>query len=296
MNSFSIAQLAQFSGIKAHTIRIWERRYNALSPKRSQGNTRYYDGDQLRRLLNIASLHHLRFKLPELSAMPDEELFRLVRDQIDFQPSGYYEYYVSQLIAAGLSFDEPHFDKVLNHCLISYGVEETYEKIVYPVLNRVGMMWSCDEIPPAHEHFISNLIRQKLLVAVDALPFPKAGGETWMLFLPEDELHETGLLFANFLVRQAGRRVIYLGSNLPLPSLEEALQTAGASHLLLFFVRNDSQENFQAYLDELKMRCPTQKILVCGDGSVFDGLKGGKNFRFITGIEAFKKELKQTKN
>lgn len=296
MNVFSIAQLARFSGIKAHTIRMWERRYNALSPRRSQGNTRYYDGDQLRRLLNIASLHSLDFKLPELAAMADEDLFRLVREQMGPHDAGYYEYYISRLVAAGLSFDEPGFDKVLDHCIIRYGVGETYENIMYPMLNRVGLMWSCDEIPPAHEHFISNLIRQKLLVAVDALPFPEAGGETWLLFLPEDELHETSLLFAHFLVRQSGRKAVYLGSNLPLPSLQESLKAVKPTHLLLFFVRKDSRENRQAYLDELKKQCPGETILVCGDESRFEGLIPEDNFRFITSVEGLKEEFKQTKN
>jgi len=295
MNTFSIAQLARYSGVKAHTIRMWERRYNALSPRRSEGNTRSYDGDQLRRLLNIASLHSLNFKLPELAALPDEDLFRMVREEMSRQNGGYYEYYISQLVAAGLSFDEPGFDKVLDHCIIRYGIEETYENIMYPLLNRIGLMWSCDEIPPAQEHFISNLVRQKLLVAIDALPFPKTEDETWLLFLPEDELHETGLLFANYLIRKSGRRTVYLGGNLPMQSLQQALKNVRPSHLLLFFVMNDLQENRQAYLDELKKLCPRETILLCGDQSRFEGLTPEVNFRFLPSVEGLMEELKQTK-
>lgn len=275
---------------------MWERRYNALSPRRSEGNTRHYDGDQLRRLLNIASLHSLNFKLPELAAMADEDLFRLVREQMRQQDEGNYEYYISQLVAAGLSFDEPGFDKVLDHCIIRYGVGETYKNIMYPLLNRVGLMWSCDEIPPAQEHFISNLIRQKLLMAIDALPFPKTDNETWLLFLPEEELHETGLLFAHFLVRQSGRKAVYLGSNLPLPSLRESIKAIKPTHLLLFFVMKDSQENRQAYLSELKKCCPRETILVCGDQSRFEGLVPSDNFRFLDSVEGLKEEFKQTKD
>src|SRR5687767_7176712 len=139
MNLFSISQLSRFSGIKPHTIRMWEQRYGALQPTRSEGNTRYYDGNQLRRLLNIVSLTDSDYKVSELCRMPDKKLNNLIQELN--KPSGTpgpEEYFISQLIVAGISYDENHFDKIFSHCIMRFGVKETYIRVIYPMLNRTG--------------------------------------------------------------------------------------------------------------------------------------------------------------
>src|SRR5690606_2384786 len=138
MDEFSISQLAQFSGIKAHTIRIWEQRYNALRPGRTAGNTRYYNNMQLRRLLNIVSLLEVGYKISELAALPDPTLFGMIKYHLIMpQLHGPAEYYISQMISAGLDFNEAHFEKIFSHCLLKYGMKETYVQIIYRVLLRM---------------------------------------------------------------------------------------------------------------------------------------------------------------
>src|SRR5664279_4349134 len=173
MESFSVSDLANYSGIKPHTIRIWEKRYHALKPNRSQGNTRYYDSAQLKRLLNISSLLHSDYKVSALCAMPDEKLQALGRKNLQSNTTDQKEYFVTQLISAALTYDESDFVKIFSHCLLRYGLKDAYLLVLYPVLIRIGLMWLNDSLPTSSEHFISNLIRQKLFTAIDSLPAPK---------------------------------------------------------------------------------------------------------------------------
>ena len=277
MNLFSISQLSQFSGIKAHTIRMWEQRYNALKPNRSEGNTRYYDNLQLRRLLNIVSLMDSGYKVSELSVMSDKKLFTLLEEQQGNATSNDKEdFYISQLIAAGMSYDEQHFEKIFSHCLLRFGLKNAYIHVLYPLLLRIGLMWASNSIPPAQEHFISNIIRQKLFTAIDSLPPPASTAETWVLFLPENEFHEIGLLFAHYVVRLSGRKSIYLGANLPLDSLNNSLKDIKPDKLLLFLVRHNLPEESQQFLDTLRTFSPIKIIYLVGSKNLVGSLKMGK--------------------
>ena len=291
MNSFSISQLAQFSGVKAHTIRIWEQRYNALKPNRTEGNTRYYDNEQLRRLLNIVSLADLDYKVSELCTMPDKKLFKLIEKLNAANVDKSYEYFISNLISAGINYDEPGFEKIFSHCILRYGMKEAYLKIIYPMLVRMGLMWSADTIPPAHEHFISNLLRQKFLTAIDSLPLAKPQSDSWLLFLPENEFHEMGLLFASYLLRVSGKKVIYLGCNLPFQSLEMILKNASPNNLLLFFVHHNLPDDTQEYLNNLSSQFKGKNIFVASDQKLTSQLKKRNNIRFLHSVEDLERKL-----
>ena len=283
MNYFSISQLARYSGIKPHTIRMWEQRYNALTPNRSEGNTRYYDNQQLRRLLNIASLLESDYKVSELCSMPDKKLFSLVEELPGkAADSRVNEFFVLQLIGAGMNYDEVNFDKIFSHCLLKYGINETYLKVIYPMLHRVGIMWTTNALEPAAEHFISNLVRQKLFTVIDSLPAAKTTEDSWLLFLPENEFHEIGLLFANFLIRQSGRKVIYLGANVPLESLFVAVKETSSQNVLLFLAHNDLPGVTQDYLNDLSLFFGDKKIYVAGDSSFFKEIKTGENIHWLS--------------
>ena len=277
MNLFSISQLSQFSGIKAHTIRMWEQRYNALKPNRSEGNTRYYDNLQLRRLLNIVSLMNSGYKVSELGVMSDKKLFTLLEQQQGKVESDDPEdFYISQLIAAGMSYDEQHFEKIFSHCLLRFGLKNAYIHVLYPLLARIGLMWASNSIPPAQEHFISNIIRQKLFTAIDSLPPPATTAETWLLFLPENEFHEIGLLFAHYVIRISGRKSVYLGANLPLDSLNDSSKDIKPDKLLLFLVRHNLPEESQQFLDTLRTFSPIKIIYLVGSKNLIGSLKTGK--------------------
>lgn len=293
MDLFSISQLSRYSGIKPHTIRIWEQRYNALKPNRSEGNTRYYDNTQLRRLLNIVSLTGADQKPSELCKMSDKKLFDLiyasVQQKVDVTDRS--EYYISQLLAAGVSFDELHFEKIFSNCLVRYGLREAYTKVIYPMLERIGLFWSCDRMPPANEHFMSNILRQKFFTAIDALPPAKDRENKWLLFLREGEFHEIGLLLANYLIRLSGQLVIYLGGDVPFPSLEKAIKDTRPANLLFFVVHHELPEHLQDYLNSLVNSFTGKKIYVSGNTNVIQQLIPGKKIQWLKSIEDLEQEL-----
>lgn len=268
MNNFTISQLAQFSGVKAHTIRIWEQRYRALEPQRSEGNTRYYTDEQLRRLLNLVSLMDSGRRISDLAALKDRELFELLKQQLpkdelrtELPDKGFF---ISQLVAAGMSYDAPGFEKILTHCLLRFGMTHTYTEVIYPMLSRIGLLWASNELPPAQEHFISNLLRQKLFTAIDSLPLPPSDAPSWLLFLPENEFHELGLLMTDYLLKLKGQRSLYLGPNVPLPSVAAAAESWGPQQLLFFMVHRDAPESVGAYLQNLRECIPGPlPVLVC---------------------------------
>ncbi|HLT06630.1 MAG TPA: MerR family transcriptional regulator [Cyclobacteriaceae bacterium] len=283
MDQFSISQLAQFSGIKAHTIRMWEQRYHALKPYRTEGNTRYYDNNQLRRLLNIVSLLNEGYKVSELCRLSDEELIvrlkQLVHDKLPRNPE---EYYVSQLVAAGMNYDEGHFEKIFSHCLLRMGLKESYDRVLYPLIHRMGLLWTQNDFLPGYEHFISNMLRQKFWTAIDSLPPSEEQNDGWLLFLPENEYHELGLLYAHYVIRSTGRRSIYLGANLPLDSVSTSIPQAKPANLLLFLVHNEVPEWAQSYVDQLTLRFPHTNIYISGKPELLGKLVIEKPIYWLT--------------
>lgn len=294
MNQFSISQLSQFSGVKAHTIRIWEQRYNALQPQRSEGNTRYYDGAQLRRLLNIVSLSKTRQKISRLCTMTDEELFSLLKEYfLIAEEQNDYDYFVNRLIASGMSYDEDGFARLFSHCLLRFGLESSYKNIIYPMLNRVGLMWSSDTMPPSQEHYITNLVRQKLFTSIDAMASEGEEASKWLLFLPENEFHEIGLLFASYLLKSKGNKVIYLGANVPLSSVKDGLEDTGADNLLLFLVHQDLPENVSHYLEELSEIGENKKVFVACSSELTGKVSSKNTFTWLHSVEDLEKEFER---
>lgn len=293
MNLFSISQLSRYSGIKPHTIRIWEQRYNALKPDRSEGNTRYYDNAQLRRLLNIVSLMGNEYKVSQLCEMPDKKLFAMITEKVQtsIKITERAEYFISQLIAAGMSYDEQHFEKILSSCIVRYGMKDAYIEVFYPMLVRIGLMWSDDSIPPANEHFVSNLLRQKLFTAIDSLPPAKASADKWLLFLQEDEFHEIGLLVASYLLRLSGRQVIYLGSDVPLSSLIMAIKSTKPQYLLFFLVHYDLPEVIEKYFEKLTNSFNGKKIFVSANTRLINDVKTGKKIHWLKSVEELENEI-----
>lgn len=287
MNLFSISDLQQFSGVKAHTIRIWEQRYKALKPMRTEGNTRYYNGFQLRRLLNIVSLINDEHKVSELCTMSDENLNNLIEIQFAKNDTSDYaiEYLISQCIAASLEFNEDKFDKFFSNAVIRYGIRGTYVKIIYPTLVRLGIMWVKNDLPPAQEHFVTNLMRQKFYTAIDTLPPSTKPEKSWLLFLLEDEFHEIGLLFANYLLRKAGHKVFYLGSNVPFTSIESAVEALNPERLLLFMVRKNDSENDLNTISQLERSFPAQTIYLATANARLNELERSKKVIRLSSVE-----------
>lgn len=294
MDQFSISQLSQFSGVKPHTIRIWEQRYNALQPQRSEGNTRYYDGAQLRRLLNIVSLSKTRLKISQLCTKTDEELFALIKEYSPIaDEQNDYDYFVNRLVSSGMCYDEIAFTRLFSHCLLRFGLETTYSMIIYPMLIRVGLMWSSNTMPPSQEHYITNLIRQKLFTSIDAITAESGESEKWLLFLPENEFHEIGLLFAAYLLKSKGKQVVYLGGNVPLSSVNDCLKDTGADNLLLFLVHKDLPENVSTYLEELSELEKTSNTYIACSKELTDSISLKTSFKFLHSVDDLEKEIER---
>lgn len=290
---YSISELEQLSGVQSHTIRIWEQRYNALKPMRTEGNTRFYDDTQLKKLLNIVSLNQSGLKISKICSLSDEEINHLIENEVQSVLSkAKFEYFITQLLKHGLSYDEFSFDKLLSTCVLNFGIVESYKNIMYPILVRLGLMWRKDDICPAQEHFLSNIIRRKIYKAIDDLPTLEDSNDSWLLFLPEDEDHEIGLLFANYILKAQGKKVIFLGAKVPLESVKKVLLQNNINNILFFMVRLRAIKVAQKYIEELQEICSSSKIHFAGNSQIIDQLTLGKNISRIDSLEEFESQIK----
>lgn len=261
MSTYSIKDLEQLSGIKAHTLRIWEQRHNLLSPKRTETNIRYYDDDDLKLILNVALLNDNGFKISKIAVMSGAEIKQNVIQLTDRSLT--HDDQIHALTICMIEMDEERFDKVLSTYIIKIGFEQTMLNIIYPFMSKIGVLWQTGAINPAQEHFISNLIRQKLIVAIDGQIY-KNGGKKFLLFLPEAELHEISLLFAAYLIKLKGHKVIYLGQNTPNEDLLTVYRLHQPDFLMTVITTSPSSENIQEYINLLSERFSQSKILLTG--------------------------------
>ncbi len=287
MITYSIADLENLTGIKAHTIRIWEKRYNVIEPSRTPTNIRYYSNDDMRKLINIAALMNAGMKISKISKLSPDELNEAVNNKLNEgkEDDVVAESYVSQLINAGLDFNEPSFDKLFSSAIMKYGIKDAYIKVLIPVLHRVGLLWTTDKLNPAQEHFISSLVKQKLFAAIDALPHAETNQKPIILFLPDFDDHEIGLLMANFILRQAGRKVIYLGQKVPMVNVMDTVNECHPSQLLFFLIQTRPTEFLQSYIDHLSDELKSLQIFIAGNKQLIESLTLPKNFQAITDPE-----------
>lgn len=261
MSTYSIKDLEQLSGIKAHTLRIWEQRYNLLNPKRTDTNIRFYDDDDLKLILNVALLNDNGYKISKIASMDQEEMRAEVMKLTDRTLT--HDDQIHALTICMIEMDEERFDKVLSTNILKLGFEQTMMNIVYPFMSKIGVLWQTGAINPAHEHFISNLVRQKLIVAIDG-QVPTGVGKKFLLFLPEGELHEISLLFASYLIKSKGNKVVYLGQNTPHDDLMTVYKIHEPDYMLAVITTSPSSENAQEYLNKLSADFPKPQILVTG--------------------------------
>lgn len=264
VNKFSISDLEQFSGIKAHTIRIWENRYSALQPKRSEGNIRFYDNTQLQRLLNIVNLQKLGLKISSLCLSDDETLHKLIeKNIINKDEEGEYLRRQNELLMAGLCFDNIEFEK---HCIANendYGLIANYTNILLPLLQRIGIMWNISNISIAQEHFISHHIRRRLYISLSQIQSTQGENtKNWVLFLPEDEYHDIGLLMSAYFLTINGCNVVYLGATTPLSVVKELTRNIRIDNILTFWVHNDDKDVFLNYINEMHSIFEEHKIFI----------------------------------
>lgn len=263
MISYSIKDLEKITGIKAHTIRIWEKRYGIVKPSRTQTNIRQYSDGDLRRLMNVAVLNKFGFKISNICSMTDDEIngqmIGLTLQDVD------NDHIVDSLVMAVIGMDEQGFEKIISSSIMKNGFENTFDTLLQRFLERTGVLWQTGAISPAQEHFASNLIRQKLILAIDRQQEAKTGSKTFLLFLPENEYHELALLYFQFLLRKFGHQVIYLGQNVPIANLEGIQSKRPVDFLLTSVSANRSEGSFSEFIIELSDLYKDTKVLIGGD-------------------------------
>lgn len=282
-SNYSIKDLERLSGIKAHTIRIWEQRYNILSPNRTNSNIRLYNDEELKLILNIASLVRAGGKISHIVKLAPKEISIRIQDLVA-NPRSVDEFFMLQidkLVIAMLELDDAKFDKVISTSALKCGFEETMLQIIFPFLSKVGIMWRTGESSILQEHFISNLIRSKILVAIDGYSGSQGSdAEKWLLFLPEGELHEMGLLFAKYLLNSRGKHVMYFGQSMPSDELIAYCKLKNPQYVLTFFTASYSQDDVVQYLSRLSKELTTTTILVSG-GQVQSWSPKWSNVKFL---------------
>jgi len=224
VKKYSISDIESLIGIKAHTIRAWETRYNLVPPKRTPTNIRYYDESDLKMLLNIVALNENGYKISRIAKLSKQQIQDLVVQlNADW---GNENVQLMNLSNAALRYDEKEFSKILSGCIKEMGLINVMDRVLFPFMKRVGMLWQTGTIDPSQEHFAANLIRDRIIVEIDKLHKPvKEKPLRFLLFLPEAEMHETGLLFTRYLLKKCGHETLYLGAEIPYTDIRKVIES-----------------------------------------------------------------------
>jgi len=263
MIRYSIKDLEKITGIKAHTIRIWEKRYGIVEPSRTQTNIRFYSDEDLRHLMNVAILNKYGNKISNIQSISPGKINQCVIDLTHQDLDN--DHQVDNLVMAMIEIDEQRFDKIISSSIIKHGFDYTFENLLYKFLEKIGILWQIGAVNPGQEHFITHLIRQKIILAIDGQQEYRDDYKTFVLFLPENEYHEIALLYLHFLIRKAGHKVIYLGQNVPLLNLKDVLEIHKVDYLLTSVASVLPVEMISETLNELGQLYGDKKILIGGN-------------------------------
>lgn len=260
---YSIKDLERISGIKAHTLRIWEQRYNILTPERTQTNIRYYNNFNLKKIINVALLNNNGFKISAIAKMSDSELLKEVERFLnDYKKESDQ---VDHLVLCLMDLDESKFEQIMNNAIIHFGFEDTMEKIIFPFFRQMGNLWLLGIINPAQEHYISNLIRQKIIVGIDRITTrPGIQARKILLYLPQLELHEMGLLYAHYLSKLRGHQCFYLGQSVPLEDLTAICKQLKPDQILSIYTAPNAEIDLNEYLRACAQQIPDIPFLISG--------------------------------
>lgn len=262
MNDFTIKDLENLSGIKAHTIRIWEQRYNFLKPQRTDTNIRYYSNEELKKLLNVSLLNKYGFKLCHIDQMQPDEICSKV---LSLQKEGaVQERVVNELVKDMIDIETDKFESTLTKYIQLNGIEKAITEIVFPFLEKIGILWQTGHIMPAQEHFVSNIVRQKLIVAIDSVIPENKPKKTVLLFLPEGEHHELGLLFLYYLLKRHGAKVIYLGANVPMNDVENVVEVIKPDMAFIHLTSCCPSFNFDKLIHSIPTRLNNLTTIISG--------------------------------
>jgi len=265
--NFSIKDLENLTGIKAHTIRIWEKRYNLLSPNRSETNIRNYSITSFQKLLNISYLNNNGLKISKIADLTEEEIPIKVREIAS--RAKVEDHAINALKMAMINFDQVLFYNTYNNLIETKTFSEVFYTVFLPLLDEIGLLWQTNTITPAHEHFLSVHIKQKILINIERLQSlkPRPSSKTYILFLPDHEIHDIGLLFVNYQLRSKGYHTIFLGESLPMESLVDMHEFFDEITFLSYFTVKPETENIAPYINkfnELLLTKENSKLVLLG--------------------------------
>lgn len=269
-SAFTIKDLENLSGIKAHTIRVWEKRYEILQPLRTDTNIRVYDVKSLQKLLNINTLNTFGYKISNIAKLPEERIPQMVKEIMNKKTLG--EHVLRDFKLAMVNFDTKLFLDTYNKLLVEKPFTEIFYECFMPFLHEVGNLWQTDTITPAHEHFISNLIKQKIMVNIEPLQLqePKHTDRTYVLYLPEGEIHEIGLMHINYELLRHGYHTIYLGESVPTDDLVKITHNISNVTFVTYVTIKPALKELNGYIEQMKNEVLNEndkKLFVFGRGS-----------------------------
>lgn len=292
MNKFSIKDLENLTGIKAHTLRVWEQRHGIIIPKRTDTNIRYYDNDDLKKALKVSLLNKYGYKISHIQKMGDAEIDTTINERSDeeFQ----FENLVNTLLLDAVNMDTDSFEEKLDEYIHNNGLERTIELLIFAFLEKIGLMWMTNRILPAQEHLTTNIIFRKILLAAEQLPAPRKNNDTpsFLLFLPEGEIHELGLIYVYYMLRKNGIKPIYLGPDSPINDVKYVFKKLHPDYLYTHLTSVSNDFDVNKYIDKLTDACPSAHIFI--SGSMLQKIKytsGNKDVVFLNTLKEVKAQI-----
>lgn len=293
--NFSIKDLENLTGIKAHTIRIWEKRYNLLQPNRSDTNIRNYSLSSLQKLLNISFLNNSGYKISKIAQLSDDEIPVKVREIAS--RAKVEDHAINALKLSMLNFDQVLFYETYNNLIEHRSFNDIFYNVFLPLLNEIGLLWQTDTITPAHEHFLTSHMKQKILLNIERLQSlkPKPDSKTYILFLPDNEIHDIGLLFINYQLRSKGFHTIFLGESVPMDSLSSVLEFFNEITFISYFTVNPELDDIPKYIADFKKKLlsETTDLVLLGPKlmSLDENLELPEGVAIYDSIENFVKDI-----
>ncbi len=274
MRLYKITELEQLTAIKAHTIRIWEKRYNLIEPDRTNTNYRRYNDDQVKKLLNVSTLLSNGYKISKIAGFSEKEFYsKIVESNATKKEDVIFTTFINALLSAMIVFDEQKFEKTYSAVINRLGLYEAMLNVFYPLLNKIGLLWTINNVSPAQEHFASCLLKRKIMSATDGLPFSKSRKKKFLLLLVPGEMHDISILFANYIIRSKDHETVYLGQDVPYENISLVVKQTKPNYILTFFtLPQNPKDVFNDFKKNVHFGENT-KLLVSGQAEVTTYLK-----------------------
>jgi DNA-binding transcriptional MerR regulator len=285
MGKYSIKEVEALSGVKAHTLRIWEQRHELVIPKRTDTNIRYYTDEQLRQILNISLLNQSGIKISHIAKFTDSEIIDKINELESTESP--HDLYINPLINSMIDLDEVRFSESVNKAIANFPFNEFCADIVFAFLKRIGILWISGSITPAQEHFASNILKRKVICATENLDVPiKPNAKKFVLFLPEGDYHELSLLMSEYIIKSSGHQSYYFGTSLPLVDLEGILKSINADYLFCVMLVCKELSVVQEELDTISNIAGKRKVLIAGLQNISKSVSIPKNCLLMSDIRS----------